>query len=77
MPIKFPGSEYRVPKEIEGVSREFVQKVCNFMKTFSKRHDNLYAYLTLSRSDVEPFKAQRRPGMHADGFKSIMHPPDE
>lgn len=33
MAIKFPGTEYRIPKELESVSKEFTLKVSDFFKS--------------------------------------------
>lgn len=33
MAIKFPGTEYRIPKELESISKEFTEKVANFFKS--------------------------------------------
>lgn len=32
MAIKFPGTDYRIPKELEKVSGEFTEQVSNFFK---------------------------------------------
>jgi hypothetical protein len=77
MPIKFPGTDYRLPDEIKNVAGEFTQKVAECFASISKSHDEMYCYITMTVGIVDPWLTQRRPGLHGDGFKSINHPAGE
>lgn len=74
LPIAFPTEteqeyEYRLPKCLKGFE-EFVQKTGDAWQKFSKHPHKYYAYLTVSHDIIPPFKSQRRPSVHSDGFKS-------
>lgn len=75
MPIKFPGTEYRVPQE-------FVQ-LFSVLKIIADHRaalhvpgdDEFYAYLTVDQGWVEPGVLQREAPCHVDGFQGARWDP--
>lgn len=81
MPIAFPTDdpanyEYRVPVAY-GNLREFIEKVANTWHSLEPMAHKYYAYLTVTQGTVPPWQAQRRPGIHCDGFQSARISPKE
>ena len=81
MPIAFPVSdrndyEYRLPSCYK-LLNEFVQKVADVWSSLEPNAHEYYAYLSLSYGVIPPWKVQRRPGIHCDGFQSARVNPKE
>jgi O-acetyl-ADP-ribose deacetylase (regulator of RNase III) len=72
MPIKMPGSEIRVPKELEQF-REFLQKIIDHEKAVNPRMDEFYMYLTVDQHAVKKGLTHRRPGVHIDGVQGARY----
>lgn len=68
MPIKFPRSEYKIPKELNQFD-EIISKIISFEHTINPFIDQYYAYLTIDQGEVEKNTFQRNPGCHVDGFQ--------
>ena len=68
LPIKFPGSSYRVPIELEWL-HEFLQLCINAEQLINADLDNYYAYLDVECSFVPPHHFQRLPGPHSDAIQ--------
>lgn len=68
MPIKFPGSNYRVPLECKRF-RQVIEQMAMNETLMNPLVDNYYAYLTVDSSFVKKDKAQRNTGAHVDGFQ--------
>ncbi len=75
MPIKFPGSEYRVPKIIWDNFGDLLIQQMELEKAVNPDIDDQYVYLTIQQGMVKPKTTQRPPGTHIDGFqKPIIVP---
>lgn len=68
MPIKFPNSNYRIPKELEHLT-SLIQKIATHEHLMNKKIDDYYCYLTLDRRIVKAGKTTRKEGIHVDGFQ--------
>lgn len=74
MPIKMPGSDYRLPAEFAPWS-EAVAMAASFEHTHNKDVDNFYAYLTVDQKPVEAGASQRKSGLHVDGYQGARISP--
>jgi hypothetical protein len=75
MPIKFPGSAFRVPKEFEQL-RPLIQRIANCEAAINSRcYDEYYAYLTVDQGRVKPGTLQREAPCHVDGFQGARWKP--
>lgn len=68
MPIKFPGSNYRLPKELSHLS-QLIQKIATHEHLINENINNYFCYLTLDRRIVTAGKTTRKEGIHVDGFQ--------
>lgn len=68
MPIKFPGTEYRVPKNLD----HFWGSITTCIREENRinpKHDQFYAYLTIDQGWVLPNQTHRTSGYHVDGMQ--------
>lgn len=69
MPIKFPGSEFRIPR----VFSQFVpliQQVADYELLINRQcYDEYYCYMTVDGGYVNPGDLQREASCHVDGFQ--------
>lgn len=72
MPIKMPGSEIRVPKELEQF-REFLQKIIDHEKAVNPDMADFHMYLTVDQNAVKAGTTHRRPGVHIDGVQGARY----
>ena len=72
MPIKMPGTGFRVPAELEQF-REFLQKIIDHENAVNPEMDGWYAYLTVDQHDVSAGSTHRRPGVHIDGVQGARY----
>ena len=75
-PIKFPGSDYRIPRELEQYA-EVICKVADYWARINPDEgDDYYCYVSLTAGAVPPETAQRAQfrHTHCDGFQSSTHP---
>lgn len=68
MPIKFPGSNYKIPKELDHLVN-LIQKIVSHEHLINKKVNDYYCYLTLDRRVVPYGKTTRKEGIHVDGFQ--------
>lgn len=68
MPIKFPSSNYRIPKELSHLS-SLILKIVSHEHLSNKEVDNYYCYLTLDKRVVKKGNTTRKEGIHVDGFQ--------
>lgn len=69
MPIKFPGSNFRIPQAFEQF-REVIERIAHYEAAINpKCLDEYYCYLTVDQSWVEPDTLQREAPCHVDGFQ--------
>lgn len=67
-PIKFPNSEYLLPKEASQFD-EVLAKMIAFEHHINPNVDQYYAYLTVDQGWVKKGELQRKGGCHVDGFQ--------
>ena len=69
-PIKFPGSELRVPDFVPSVYQSLLDMILTYDQAlFPDSYPSMYVYLTITQSHVGPGKVQRVPGWHVDGYQ--------
>ena len=75
MPIKFPGSNFRVPKSLEQFL-PVIERVAHFEKAANPDcFDEYYCYLTVDQGWVKPDTLQREAPCHVDGFQGARWSP--
>ncbi len=75
LPIKFPGSAFRVPAEFAQFS-SVIQRVANFEWRVNRQcFDEYYCYLTVDQGEVQPGRLQREAPCHVDGFQGARCTP--
>ena len=75
LPIKFPGSDFRLPKEL-AMFRPIIQRAANFEAIANARcYDEYYCYLTVDGGIVRPGTLQREAPCHVDGFQGARWNP--
>lgn len=75
MPIKFPGSNFRIPQTFEQFI-PVIQKVANFEKAMNPDcFDEYYCYMTIDQGLVKPDTLQREAPCHVDGFQGARWTP--
>lgn len=75
MPIKFPGSDYRIPKEFEQF-RAVIERVARFEAAVNGRClDEYYCYMTVDQGMLRPGALQREAPCHVDGFQGARWNP--
>jgi hypothetical protein len=73
MPIKMPGTGYRVPEELAQF-REFIQKMIDHEAAVNPRADEFYAYITVDQHLVKKGATHRKGGIHIDGVQGARYP---
>lgn len=75
MPIKFPGSHGRVPKEFAQFA-PVIKRVFDFeMRINPDCYDEYYCYLTVEHGEVAAGELQREAPCHVDGFQGARWAP--
>lgn len=73
MPIKMPGTDYRIPAELAQY-REFLQKIIDHEAEVNPRVGEFFAYFTVDQSVVKGGTTHRRGGVHIDGVQGARYP---
>lgn len=68
MPIKFPGTNYRLPLEILPYT-DTINLIRSFEASINPHVERYYAYLTIDQGYVCKGEMQRNKGYHVDGFQ--------
>lgn len=68
LPIKFPGTGYRVPNELSPI-RSILQSCVDIEQQLFRRTDDLYAYISVQRNVVEQGNKQRSSAVHCDDIQ--------
>lgn len=69
MPIKFPGSNFKIPSNLSQF-KEVIQIIANFEAKINQEcFDEYYCYLTIDQGWVKPSTLQREAPCHVDGFQ--------
>lgn len=75
MPIKFPGSNFRVPNSLRQF-REVIKIVANYEAAINEEcFDEYYCYMTVDQGRVRPDTLQREAPCHVDGFQGARWNP--
>jgi hypothetical protein len=73
MPIKFPGSRFRIPAEFQQFAGA-VQQIIDYEAVVNEFVDRYFCYLTIDQAWVKAGEFQRRPGAHFDGIQGPRYP---
>lgn len=75
MPIKFPGSNFRIPKSLAQFA-SVIERVAHFEASInSDCFDEYYCYMTVDQGLVKPDTLQREAPCHVDGFQGARWNP--
>ena len=75
MPIKFPGSNFRIPKSLAQFSA-LIEKVAHYEASINEQcFDEYYCYMTVDQGLVRPNTLQREAPCHVDGFQGARWNP--
>ena len=75
LPIKFPGSDFRVPQEFAQL-RWLIQRVADLEAAINPRcYDEYYCYMTVDQGTVRAGSLQREAPCHVDGFQGARWDP--
>lgn len=75
MPIKFPGSQFRVPGGLEQLG-PVIQRVADVEAHVNQAcYDEFYCYLTIDQGPVRKGRLQREAPCHVDGFQGARWRP--
>lgn len=74
LPIKFPGTDYRLPKEIRQF-RVALETMIGFEHAINPYAGEYYAYVTVDQGMVQQGEMQRKGGCHVDGFQGARIQP--
>jgi hypothetical protein len=74
LPIKFPGTGYRLPKEL-AVFEPIIRRAANFQAACNPRWREYFCYLTVDMGVVKPGQLQREAPCHVDGFQGARWRP--
>jgi hypothetical protein len=75
LPIKFPGSEFRIPKELAAYA-SIIKRVADYEAAVNPScYDEYYCYLTVDMGMVVPGTLQREAPCHVDGFQGARWNP--
>ncbi len=70
MPIKFPGTNVRLPGELKNLA-PVIQRIIDTEHELNSDYDGHYAYLSYHQGYVEPGRRQREMPAHVDGFQGV------
>ena len=78
LPIKYPNSEYKIPKEIVSY-QELIEKVSIYEMNINPNWNKTFCHITIDNSFVKANTHHRFPGWHGDGlqgakFKQKIYP---
>lgn len=74
MPLKFPGTNYRIPKQLEAVF-PLIKRVAEYESFINKKHDKCFCHITFDASVVQTDEYHRFPGFHGDGIQGTKLTP--
>jgi hypothetical protein len=75
MPIKFPGSNFRIPNSLKQF-KEVIELVANYEAAINTDcFDEYYCYMTVDQGLVKPDTLQREAPCHVDGFQGARWNP--
>lgn len=68
MPIKFPGTEYKIPQELTHLI-SIIKKIASHEHIINSKINDYFCYLTIDRRIVKSGNTTRKSGIHVDGFQ--------
>jgi hypothetical protein len=74
MPLKFPGTTYIIPRELEGLE-PLIRRAAEYEKFINKNHDECFCHVTFDASNVDAGTYHRYPGFHGDGIQGTKLTP--
>lgn len=75
LPIKFPGSDFRIPKELLQFE-DVIRRVAQFERQYNHAsYDEYYCYVTVDQRNVKAGTLQREAPCHVDGFQGAKWNP--
>lgn len=74
LPLKFPGTEYRIPMELENCL-PLIKRIAAYEKFINKNHDDCFCHITYDHSIVNAGEHHRFPGFHGDGVQGTKITP--
>ena len=75
LPLKFPGSEFRIPQELSQFL-PIIQLVANYESLINRDcYDEYYCYATVDQKLVKAGSLQREAPCHVDGFQGALWKP--
>ncbi len=77
LPLKFPGTDIRIPQEYASLESLIRQVFDTRYSMDPVTYEDLYAYVSIARGTVQPSSSQRRPGLHVDGLQGDERPVKE
>lgn len=74
MPLKFPGTNYRIPRQLRSLE-ETIKRIAEYEAFINPNHANCFSHITYDLSDVEADTYHRFPGFHGDGIQGTKLTP--
>lgn len=74
MPLKFPGTTYQLPAELDCL-KGLIQRVASYEAVINPYYQETFCHLTFDKSIVEPGTYHRFPGWHGDGIQGTRLTP--
>lgn len=74
MPVKFPGSNYRLPIELAELG-PLLERVAEYESFINKNHDYCFCHMTYDLSTIKAGEHHRFPGFHGDGIQGTKLTP--
>jgi hypothetical protein len=74
MPLKFPGTNYRIPAELQPVE-DLIRRVAEYEAFINEAHDTCFCHITYDLSTVKKGQHHRFPGFHGDGIQGTKLTP--
>lgn len=74
MPLKFPGTDYRIPRHVSALE-DLIKRVAEYEAFINPNHNETFCHITHDVSDVEANTYHRFPGFHGDGIQGTKLTP--
>lgn len=74
MPLKFPGTNYRIPREMIRVM-PILERVAEYESFINSEHESCFCHITFDVSNVSAGEYHRYPGFHGDGIQGTKLTP--
>lgn len=74
MPLKFPGTFYKVPESVAGLM-PLIKRIAEYESFINPQHDETFCHITFDKSVVSRGEYHRFPGFHGDGIQGTKLTP--